>query len=127
VRLIKDIKEPIRVLALAGGIDLHYAPVLITLLGEKTAVPIAALVLDLSEVTFIDSSGIAAVITHLRDSTREGTTFCIGGMSDAVKTIFEVIHLAKAMPLFETREAALEAIKENQIAHPPVPLFGTHE
>jgi anti-sigma B factor antagonist len=125
VRLIHDIKEPIRVLALAGGIDLHYAPVLSTLLGEKTAVPNAALVLDLSEVTFIDSSGIAAIITHLRDSTREGMTFCIGGMSDAVKTIFEVIHLAKAMPLFETREAAVSSIKNNQITEPRRPLFRT--
>ncbi|MEY2563455.1 MAG: hypothetical protein QOH88_1648 [Verrucomicrobiota bacterium] len=123
MRLIHDIKEPVRVLALAGEIDLHYAPILTILLEEKTPVPAETLVLDLSEVTFIDSSGIAAIIAYLRSATRAARTFCIGGMSEAVNTIFEVIHLAKAMPLFATREAALDAIEKNQIAEPARPLF----
>ena len=123
MRLISDSQERVRVLALGGEIDLHYAPVLKTLLEEKTEVPSRALVLDLSEATFIDSSGIAAIIAHLRSATREARTFCIGGMSDAVKTIFEVINLAKAMPVFPTRKAALEAIETNRLAQPPEPLF----
>ena len=125
MRLISDTQDPVRVLALGGEIDLHYAPVLKTLLEGKTEIPTRALVLDLSETTFIDSSGIAAIIAHLRSATREAKTFCIGGMSDPVKTIFEVINLAKAMPVFETRKAALEAIKKNRVAEPPKPLFST--
>lgn len=127
MRLISDTQEQVRVLALGGEIDLQYAPVLKTLLEEKTEVPTRALVLDLSEATFIDSTGIAAIIGHLRSATRDAKTFCIGGMSDAVKAIFEVINLAKAMPVFETREAALEAIQNNRLARPPKSLFGPED
>lgn len=123
MRLIGDSQDRIRVLALGGEIDLHYAPVLRTLLGQQTTVPSEALILDLSEVTFIDSSGIAAIIEHLRSTTLTSVIFCIGGMSPAVKEIFEVIHLEKAMPFFGSRDAALQAIENKQISQPEEPLF----
>jgi anti-sigma B factor antagonist len=127
MKLISDTGDPIRVLALGGEIDLHFAPVLRALLEEKPAVEIEALVLDLSEVAFIDSSGIAAIIEHLRDTEREGSVFCVGGMSEAVKDIFAVINLQKAMPVFETREAALKAIANRQLAEPSEPLFASDD
>jgi anti-sigma B factor antagonist len=123
MKLISDTGDPIRVLALGGEIDLHFAPVLRALLEEKRAIPIEALVLDLTKVDFIDSSGIAAIIEHLRATERAGSVFCIGGMSEAVKEIFAVINLQKAMPVFETREAALRAIANRQLAEPSEPLF----
>ena len=123
MRLISDIQERVRILALAGEIDLHFAPIFRTLLEQPTAVPAEALVLDLSDVTFIDSSGIAVIIEHLRSATRRANTFCIGGMSDAVQQIFEIINLAKAMPVFASRKAALKALAQRKIKEPEKPLF----
>src|SRR5688500_6550739 len=99
MRLLEDTPGPIRILALGGQIDLHYTAVFRKLLEQKRETPVEALVLDLSEVTFIDSSGIGAIIAYLRAATRGGTKFCIGGTSAAVKDIFAVIHLRQAMPI----------------------------
>lgn len=123
MRLISDKQEQIRVLVLGGEIDLHFARVFRTLLEQPTKVAAEALVLDLSQVTFIDSSGIAVIIEHLRSAARQSNVFCIGGMSVAVKQIFEIIHLEKAMPVFETQEAALEAFEQGKIKEPAEPLF----
>jgi anti-sigma B factor antagonist len=123
MRLISDTQERVRILALGGEVDLHYASVFRTLLEQQTEVPTEALLLDLSDVTFIDSSGIAVIIEHLRSATRRSKAFCIGGMSDAVKQIFEIIHLAKAMPVFATRKAALEALEQGKIKEVEKPLF----
>jgi anti-sigma B factor antagonist len=124
MRLLSDTGDQIRILALGGEIDLHFAPVLRELLEEKREKPVEALVLDLWEVNFIDSSGIAAIIEHLRSATQRGRTFVIGGMSQPLKEIFAVINLQKAMPLFETREAALQAIaQKRRLADPNDPLF----
>jgi|GEM_PF-326955 len=123
MKLLSDTGDPIRILALAGEIDLDYAPVLRTLLEDKRVASPEALVLDLSEVSFIDSSGIAAIITYLRNAGRRNIAFCIGGMSAAVKETFEVINLQKAMPVFETRDAALQAIANRRLAKPSDPLF----
>lgn len=123
MRLISDTQERVRVLAVGGEIELNFAPVFRTLLEQSTKVATEALVLDLSEVTFIDSSGIAVIIEHLRSATRQANVFCIGGMSDAVKEIFEIINLRKAMPVFETKEAALDALEQRKILQPQKPLF----
>ena len=123
MHLISDQQERIRVLGLGGDIDFHFAPVLRTLLEEKTKVPSEALVLDLSKATFIDSTGIAVIIEHLRSASRKASIFCIGGMSAAVKEVFEVICLRKVMPVFETKEEALEAIEQKRIGGPESPIF----
>ncbi len=123
MRLLSDTGDRVRVLALAGEIDLHFLPIFRALLKDKRDEPPEALVLDLSEVAFIDSSGIAAIIEHLRTTMQAGSRFVIGGMSGAVKEIFEVINLRKAMPLFESQEAALEALKLKRLAEPGEPLF----
>lgn len=123
MRLISDTQERVRILALGGEIDLHFARVFRTLLEQPTDVATEAFVLDLSQVTFIDSSGIAVIIEHLRSATRRSKVFCIGGMSEAVKQIFDIIHLEKAMPVFETKEAALDALEQRKIKAPPKPLF----
>jgi anti-sigma B factor antagonist len=127
MRLISDTQERVRILALGGEIDLHFAPVFRALLEQPTEVPTQALVLDLSEVTFIDSTGIAVIIAHLRSATRRSNAFCIGGMSDVVKEIFEVIKLEKAMPVFATRIAALEALEQRKIKEPEKPLFARRD
>ena len=121
--MLSDTGDRVRILALAGEIDLHFLPIFRALLREKRDEPPEALVLDLSEVAFIDSSGIAAIIEHLRTTTQAGSRFVIGGMSEAVKDIFEVINLRKSMPIFESREAALEALKQKRLAEPGEPLF----
>jgi anti-sigma B factor antagonist len=123
MRLISDTQGRVRILALGGEIDLHFARVFRTLLEQPTDVATEALVLDLSQVMFIDSSGIAVIIEHLRSATRRANFFCIGGMSEAVKQIFDIIHLEKAMPVFETKAAALEALEQKKITEPQKPLF----
>lgn len=125
MRLISDTQESVRILALAGEIDLHFAPVFRSLLEQRTKVAPKALVLDLAEVTFLDSSGIAVIIEHLRSATRRADEFCIGGMSEAVQQVFEIINLEKVMPVFETRAAALEALAGKKVREPRVPLFAS--
>lgn len=127
VRLLSDTGDQIRVLALAGEIDVHFAPVLRALLEEKREVATEALVLDLSEVGFIDSTGIGAIIAHLRSAKQLEVKFVIGGMSQAVKEIFEVINLQKAMTLFDTREAALQATRDQRLADPNEPLLSSED
>ena len=129
MRLISNTRDDdgVCVLALGGEIDLQFAPVLRTVLEEKGSGRCGALVLDLSEVTFIDSSGIAAIIGHLREAAQSRSRFCIGGVSETVEGIIEVICLRKAMSVFRTRAEALKAMRQREIAEPEKPLFSTRD
>lgn len=111
------------VLELAGEIDLHYAPALRALLNGKAERQCQALLLDLTRVTFIDSTGLAALIEYLRSSTSFGGRFCIGGVGGELTYIFETVHLDRAMPIFHDVHRAKEALASDCVPSVSAPLF----
>jgi anti-sigma B factor antagonist len=57
-----------------------------------------SLVLDLSRLGFIDSSGVHAVISLTRRTERLNVRFLIVPGPDAVQRIFEICHLTDRLP-----------------------------
>ena len=110
---------------LEGEIDTHYAPALRSLLEAKKNARCTALVLDLSAVRFIDSTGIAVVIEYLRDCAAFDGQFCIAGATSAVRHVLDVVQLEKALPIFESVEEAITATRDGCVPVPDEPLFGS--
>ena len=93
-----------------GAIDLHVSPELRTSLreiidGEKPK----RLIVDLSQVPYIDSSGIAVLIGALQSLELEGGVFMIAGAREGVRMIFESAKLDQYFRLFPDVEAATAA------------------
>lgn len=123
MRLEETTDDGISVLLLEGEVDMHYAPVLRTLLQGKIAGQCPALVLDLRRVSFIDSSGLAAIIEYFRDAGEYGGVLCLTGMSDSLKTIFEIVRLDQVVPIFESTADAKSALAEGRVQPPGEALF----
>lgn len=115
MHLQESVEQGIDVLALAGEIDLHYAPVLRSLLQAKVKAHCPALVLDLAEVTFIDSSGLAAIIEYFRDTSANEGVLCLAGLNENLQTIFEIVRLEKVLAIFPTRRDALAAVARGDV------------
>jgi anti-sigma B factor antagonist len=67
------------------------------------------LVVDLSDVSFIDSTGLGTLLelhTHLRRESRELAVVAPGGTAAAV--LMELAGIRGRLPIFETRRAAFE-------------------
>jgi anti-sigma B factor antagonist len=111
------------VLALAGEIDLHYAPAFRALLKAKAKTKCRRLLLDLSRVSFIDSTGLAVLIEYLRMSTAFDGRFCLGGIGKELGYIFETIRLDRAMPIFRDVARAKEALASDRLPSVSEPLF----
>jgi anti-sigma B factor antagonist len=94
----------------AGAIDLHVSPELRASLraiidDEKPK----RLIVDLSQVPYIDSSGIAVLIGAMQSLEHEGGTFLIAGAQEGVRMIFESAKLDKYFHLFPDVESAKAA------------------
>jgi anti-sigma B factor antagonist len=100
MRFKESVEEGIDVFHLEGEIDLHYAPVLRSLLQAKVGAGCPALLIDLSEVSWIDSSGLAAIIEYFRDSAGYQGLLCLAGLNSTLQTIFEIVRLDKVIPIF---------------------------
>jgi anti-sigma B factor antagonist len=110
---------------LEDEIDLHNAPTLRALFQAKGNGRCPTLVMDLSGVPFIDSSGIAVLLEYLRDAGEFGGQFCLAAPTDHVRHVFEITRLNEALPVFADVAEAVAAAAANVLPRPPKPLFGT--
>jgi anti-anti-sigma factor len=81
------------VLPLEGEIDLHVSPRLENSLGSIIKKRPDHVVVDLSGVTFIDSSGMAVLIRAMQSMKEYGGRLTISGLNENVRVIFETARL----------------------------------
>jgi anti-anti-sigma factor len=121
MRLQESVEQGIDVFGLEGEIDFHYAPVLRTLLQGKVKQRTHSLILDLAEVDYIDSSGMAAIIEYFRDTTKQGGILCLAGMKPNLESLFKVVGLSGAIAAFPTVQEAAATLKSGTLQ--PSALF----
>jgi anti-sigma B factor antagonist len=108
--------EGIDVFALRGDIDLDSAPTLRSVLQAKINEHCPALIVDLAQVSFIDSTGLSVLIEYFRNFGRHGGAFCLCGLSDELKEIFQIVRLDRIIPMFATVDEAANAIRNGEVA-----------
>ena len=84
---------PANVLPLEGEIDLHISPRVARSLRSMIAKRPEHVVVDLSGVTFIDSSGLAVLINAMQDVKEYGGKFTLSGITHNVRSILEMARL----------------------------------
>ena len=65
------------------------------------------ILLNLKDVSYIDSSGIATLIEVLKDSQRLNKKFVLFGLSPAVEDVFRLTHVIRIFQVFQTEQEAL--------------------
>jgi anti-sigma B factor antagonist len=64
-------------------------------------------ILDLSNMTFVDSSGIGALIAISRSLSATDGELRLVGLAPAVRTVFELTRLYRAFEIYDSEEEAL--------------------
>jgi anti-sigma B factor antagonist len=73
--------------------------------------PNARVVLDLSRVQFIDSSGCGAILALLRQLTQAGGDLKLCSVSRPVKSLFELVRMHRILEICDDRESAIRAFQ----------------
>ena len=104
-----SIPEPPNVLSLEGALDLHVSPEVRASLRELIDKKPKRLVVDLSNVPYVDSSGLAVLIGAMQSLEHQGGVFMLAGAQEAVRMILESARLDQYFLLFPHVDAALAA------------------
>lgn len=67
------------------------------------------LVLDLQKVTFVDSTGLGALVS-LRKMAGDHGEVAVAGLQEPVRALFELTRLEKVFRFYSTSAEALEAL-----------------
>jgi anti-sigma B factor antagonist len=96
------------ILDVSGNIDMSNSPEMRkALLREIREKGVTRVVLNLSGVSYIDSSGVASLVEGLKASKESGSRFVLFGLSDSAR---EVLKIARLLKLFEVYDNEAQAI-----------------
>ncbi len=69
------------------------------------------LVIDLTRLRFVDSSGLGAMLSCLRHVSAKGGDLKLCGLSRQVRAAFELVRMHRIFDIFPTREEAVRAFQ----------------
>ena len=97
------------VLDVEGEIDLYSSPMLREYIFKtiKKQKP-EQLVVDLTDVVYTDSSGIATLVEGLQLARDHESVFKLVGLSDTVLEVFQLVRLERVFDIYPTEEEALK-------------------
>src|SRR4029077_14074801 len=97
------------VLPLEGDIDLHVSPVVTEALNAMIKKKPERIVIDLARATYIDSAGVAALISAKQEVQAYGGKFFLSGVQETIRSILEISRLDRIFWIFPDVDAALAA------------------
>jgi len=83
-------KDGVVTIALSGELDMATAPILTDNLAPFEGNGVSTIVLDLQDLTFIDSSGLLAFLEARRRAMSNGHRLVMSGASSAAQRLFEL-------------------------------------
>lgn len=109
LRLTSDLAGDIVVVRVDGVLDATTREQFAGHLAETAAVHGPDMILDLSEVSFMDSRALGLIVHHWQGSVSSGGRFALVGVQYAKTKVMWVTGLAQRLPLYDTLDDALAA------------------
>ena len=99
-------KDGVMIVEVSGEINISSSPEL-----KKSFEKVQAtrVIINMTKVGYIDSSGLATLVELLKRLKMKGGSLSLTNMSDKVKSLFEITKLDKLFGIFPTDETALKS------------------
>jgi anti-sigma B factor antagonist len=101
--------EGVELLLVEGELDIATAPRLISVMNGAVQEALSSLVVDLSQVDFMDSTGLALLINAHRRLTRRRKGFAVVCPPGPLRRVFEVTDMVETLHVCPDRDTAWAA------------------
>ncbi|MET7372649.1 STAS domain-containing protein [Micromonospora arida] len=113
-----DHLDDVTVVAAGGDVDLDSGDTLRTALRHAADMG-GHVVVDLSRVHLIDSTGLGHLVRAHREARDRGAILCLAAPSRFIRTVLHTMRLDGAFPTFDSREDALAQLSEGSVSERP--------
>lgn len=96
------------VVAFKGEVDLESSPAAREVL-LKCFENTGKVIVDLSEVTYIDSSGVASLVEALQAAKKNGSQFALAASSEPTRRVLELARLDKVFTMYDSVDDGVNA------------------
>ena len=103
--------KDILIVHMKGELDHHSAEEVRNIIDDRLdRESIIKLIMDFSEVIFMDSSGIGVVIGRYKKLYSKNGSICITNVRNTVKRVFELSGMFKIISIYDNVENAIESL-----------------
>lgn len=102
--------DDVRIIDCSGDIDLYSSPTLRDALLAEIKPQGPSVLVNMSDVPYIDSSGIATLVEGLQLTRQTKTRFGLFGLHANARSVLELARLHKVFTIFENESEALKKI-----------------
>ena len=107
---VSSAEGDVPVVALRGELDFDEAPSFGRVLEELRADGEHEVIVDLSDLTFIDSSGISVLVGAARATAAEQGTLVVAAPTPHVQRVFDIVNLSELVAIEPSLESALQRV-----------------
>ncbi len=100
------------ILDVDGEIDLYNAPILKDIIKQNIEAQKYNLIINLVKVSYIDSSGIGALISSLSNLKKYQGGLKIINVTGSVKKVFELTKLTSFFEIYEDEDEAVQSFNQ---------------
>lgn len=101
-------KDGVTVIEVRGEINISSSP---DLKKSFEKIQAARILINLSAVSYIDSSGLATLVELLKKVKTRGGSLMLTSLSDKVRSLFEITKLDRLFGIYPDDAAALKTLK----------------
>ena len=122
IKISSRLAGAVTILDLVGDITLFNSPeirkTMLSLLKEQR---VTQLLVNMTGVKYVDSSGIASLVEGLKVSRDQNARFALYGLSKPARTVLELTHLLRVFEVHDNEKEALAAVHspDNKLAPSP--------
>jgi anti-anti-sigma factor len=106
---LREVPEGVTVLTPEGRLNKTTAALFRERIAELVGSGTTQVIVDLNEVDFLDSSGLAAIIAGLKMVRQEGGNLCIARPNQQAQLVLERTSLSHVLPPFDNLGDAISA------------------
>jgi anti-sigma B factor antagonist len=104
---VDDSHSPLTIVAVTGEVDVATAPSLRTLLVDLIAEAKINLLVDLTAVDFLDSTGLGVLVSTVKRVRSDGGDLTLVCANRHILKVLEITGLTSVFTLYDTLDAAL--------------------
>jgi anti-sigma B factor antagonist len=105
--IIEKPEQGVVVLVPNADIDMSRSPELRTVIRQEMGAGVHKLVIDLDDVQYMDSSGLATLVEAMRNAGGSSIKLVICNMNPKVSAIFEIARLDSFFSIVDSRDEAI--------------------
>lgn len=107
MQINQEEKNGISIFRMSGDIDINTSPDLKKSFDVAVGAKKGKIVINLKEVSYVDSSGLATLVEILKNMRTYGGQLKLANLSDKVRGLFEITKLDKLFDIFADEDSAV--------------------